>query len=87
MRPATLLKETLAQIFFCEFCEISKNTFFTGHLWTTASEKYVKLFWVQGLFQKKKATTIFKARLSLKEEDEYLSTRHRREYAVVGLQE
>ena len=23
---------------FCEFCEISKNTFFTEHLWTTASE-------------------------------------------------
>ena len=22
-------KETLAQVFFCEFCEISKNTFFT----------------------------------------------------------
>ena len=26
-RPATLLKETLAQVFCCEFCEISKNTF------------------------------------------------------------
>ena len=26
-------KETLAQVFFCEFCEISKNTFFTEHLW------------------------------------------------------
>ena len=30
-------KETLAQVFSCEFCEISKNTFFTEHLWTTAS--------------------------------------------------
>ena len=30
-------KETLAQEFSCEFCEISKNTFFTEHLWTTAS--------------------------------------------------
>ena len=29
--------ETLVQMFSCEFCEISKNTFFTGHLWTTAS--------------------------------------------------
>ena len=29
LRPATLLKkETLAQVFSCEFCEISKNTFF-----------------------------------------------------------
>ena len=24
-------KETLAQVFFCEFCEISKSTFFTEH--------------------------------------------------------
>ena len=30
-------KETLAQVFSCEFCEISKNTFFTEHLWMTAS--------------------------------------------------
>ena len=30
--------EALAQVFFCEFCEISKNTLFTEHLWTTASE-------------------------------------------------
>ena len=25
-------KETLAQVFSCEFCEISKKTFFTDHL-------------------------------------------------------
>ena len=31
-------KETLAQVFSCEFCGISKNIFFTEHLWTTASE-------------------------------------------------
>ena len=31
-------KETLAQVFSCEFYEICKNTFFTEHLWTTASE-------------------------------------------------
>ena len=30
-------KETLAQVFFCGICEIIKNTFFTEHLWTTAS--------------------------------------------------
>ena len=28
---------TAAQVFSCEFCEISKNTFFTEHLRTTAS--------------------------------------------------
>ena len=32
-------KETLAQVFFCEFCEISINTFFTEHIWATASVK------------------------------------------------
>ena len=30
-------KETLAQVFSCEFYEISKNIFFTEHLWATAS--------------------------------------------------
>ena len=36
--PATLLKkETLAQVFSCEFYDISKNTLFTEHLWATAS--------------------------------------------------
>ena len=36
--PATLLKkENLAQVFSCEFCEISKNTFSTEHLLTSAS--------------------------------------------------
>ena len=30
-------KETLIQVLSCEFCEISKNTFFTEHLWATAS--------------------------------------------------
>ena len=30
-------KETLAQVFSCEFCEISKNTIFKEHLWVTAS--------------------------------------------------
>ena len=35
---ATLLKETLAQAFFCEFCEISMNAFYTKHLRATASE-------------------------------------------------
>ena len=27
LRPSTLLKRRLAQVFSCEFCEISKNTF------------------------------------------------------------
>ena len=28
LRPATLLENVLAQVFSCEFCEISKKTFF-----------------------------------------------------------
>ena len=35
----TIKKETLAQIFSCEFCKISKNTFFAEHLWATASKQ------------------------------------------------
>ena len=31
-------KETLALVFSSEFCKISKNTFFTEHLWMTASD-------------------------------------------------
>ena len=30
-------KETLAQVFCCEFCKISKNTFFSEHRGETAS--------------------------------------------------
>ena len=35
---ALFKKETLAHVLSCEFCEISKNTVFTEHLWATASE-------------------------------------------------
>ena len=32
--------ETRALVFSCEFCEISKNTFFTEHVWATVSAHY-----------------------------------------------
>ena len=35
-------KETRAQVFSCEFCEIFKNTFFTEHLRMTASAETFK---------------------------------------------
>ena len=35
-------KETLAQVFSCEFCEISKSTFFTENLWATASGNFLQ---------------------------------------------
>ena len=31
-------KDSLAQVFSYEFCEISKTTFFTGHFQATASD-------------------------------------------------
>ena len=34
----TIKEEALAQIFFCEFCEIVKYTFFTEDFWATASK-------------------------------------------------
>ena len=44
LRTATLLKkESLTQVFSREFCEISKNTFFTEHLWATASTGGIKI--------------------------------------------
>ena len=43
-------KDTLAQVFSFEFCEISKNTFFTEHLWETASMYGIQVgyvsFWI-----------------------------------------
>ena len=37
-------KEALAQVFSFDFCEISKNTFFTEHLRTTASDFRIPTF-------------------------------------------
>ena len=40
-------KETLAQAFSCEFCDISKNVFFTEYLLTTAScDKTIQLLYI-----------------------------------------
>ena len=33
-------EKRLCQSLSCEFCEISKNTFFAEHLWMTASETF-----------------------------------------------
>ena len=40
LRPAILLKKTLAQVFSCEFCEVYKTTFFHRTLVVAASVKY-----------------------------------------------
>ena len=38
----TSVLESPAQVFSCEFCELYKDTFFTEHLWTTASACWIK---------------------------------------------
>ena len=40
LRPVTLLKKKLAQVFSSEFCGISKNTFFTENCWATSSVSF-----------------------------------------------
>ena len=44
-------KKTLAQVFSCEFFEISKSIFFTEQLWMTVSESIDKLFVMKFLRQ------------------------------------
>ena len=43
-------KETPTQVFSCEYCNIFKNLYFKGDLWTTASELY--LFKVEQIIEK-----------------------------------
>ena len=43
--PTTLFKkETLAQVFPCQFCKFCASTFFTEHLWVTASGYEIVIF-------------------------------------------
>ena len=42
----------LAQVFTSEFCEISKNTFFREHLWTTASILFWEIYFCKPYPQK-----------------------------------
>ena len=45
-RDLFLIKESLAQVFSCEFCEISKNTFFYRKTPVAASDVKMKSFYV-----------------------------------------
>ena len=64
-------KETLAQEFLCEFCEISKNTFFTEHFRKTTStdSRFVDSFYllvvISGLFEISKAIIILVKKLKV----------------------
>ena len=42
LKPATLFKKKiLTELFSCEFCEISKNTFFTEYIWWLLLSKVI----------------------------------------------
>ena len=59
-RPAPLLKrdsETPTQVFSCEFWEISKKTFLTEHLWTTASSVYLFFCLLHNFFSRSSRKT------------------------------
>ena len=43
LHATVLTKKTLAQVFSCEFCEISKNTFLTEHLLINTSVQCLEL--------------------------------------------
>ena len=44
LRPATLIKETPAEVLSCDFCKNFKNTFFTEHIWVTGSGIFLSFF-------------------------------------------
>ena len=55
-------KETLAQVFSCEFCEISKNTFFYRTPPVAASELCLKLFIIMTICSSKTYIISYKCR-------------------------
>ena len=57
-----LKKDSLAQVFSCEFSKIFKNTFFTEHVWTTAS------IFISISFMKKATATLLKKRHVIEKE-------------------
>ena len=49
-------QEALAQVFYCEFYKIAKNTFFTENLWVTASEFVTEML----IFTSSRSQMLFK---------------------------
>ena len=43
-QACNFIKKRLTQVFSRKFCKVSKNTFFTEHLWETASERFPYVF-------------------------------------------
>ena len=42
MPESFLIKQILAQVFSCKFCEVFKNNVFTKQLWTSTSSEEMK---------------------------------------------
>ena len=38
-----MLEETLIQMFFCEYCEIFKNSFFIEYVWWLLLNKFINV--------------------------------------------
>ena len=38
-----MLEETLIQMFFCEYCEIFKNSFFKEYVWWLLHNKFINV--------------------------------------------
>ena len=88
LRPATLLKkrlwpeacnffkkETLAQVFSCEFCVISKNTYFHGTPLVAASERFIREYtYVKPIFLVKRIPNFDSLQLSQKTQFETILT-------------
>ena len=53
------LNEALAQVFSCEFWKISKNTFSTEHIETTASGALVPRKWYLATIYNRRVNTLF----------------------------
>ena len=51
-------KKAMAQVFSCEFCKVSKNIFFTGHLCTPLGSLNIPIF-----IERRKMEMDFKARI------------------------
>ena len=56
LRPATLFNKRLWTGDLCEFCKISKNTYFTEDPWTTASEFVAEML----IFRSSRSQMFFK---------------------------
>ena len=51
-------KESLAHVFSCKFCEISKNIFFTEHLQATAAVVLINHYFNKGYLQGSESVTL-----------------------------